>query len=253
MAALTIAGMMALAALVSVASAESSVEAAIRSKQDLRGRIEDLHELRRVRRIGIHQQIKFHQNRLQNSAGRGSVGNGRGYGEWRKRQVKAIKKLRKREHKLVVSLDKRVSALRNRRAELADWIESQPLQRCPVDGEVSFGESFGIVHHHEDYTHIHQGVDMTAATGTPIVAPFDGTAVADPSGEGGEGVLVYGVNGYVYNAHLSAYGKLGEVQSGDIIGYVGETGNASGPHNHFEWHPGDGDAVDPYDLLVEVC
>ena len=64
---------------------------------------------------------------------------------------------------------------------------------------------------------------------------------------------MYGVAGHVYNAHLSAYGKLGPVQAGDIIGYVGSTGNATAPHDHFEWHPNDGAAVDPYDLLMTVC
>jgi murein DD-endopeptidase MepM/ murein hydrolase activator NlpD len=85
------------------------------------------------------------------------------------------------------------------------------------------------------------------------VAPFDGTAVATNSELGGPSVKVYGADGYVYNAHLSAYGKLGAVETGDIIGYVGSTGDATAPHDHFEWHPGNGDAVDPYDILMTVC
>jgi murein DD-endopeptidase MepM/ murein hydrolase activator NlpD len=57
----------------------------------------------------------------------------------------------------------------------------------------------------------------------------------------------------VYNAHLSSYGELGDVQVGDVIGYVGNTGDALGPHDHFEWHPGGGTAVDPYPHLIAVC
>jgi peptidoglycan LD-endopeptidase LytH len=66
-------------------------------------------------------------------------------------------------------------------------------------------------------------------------------------------VKVYGDYGYVYNAHLSAFGTLGEVQRGDVIGYVGATGNAGGPHDHFEWHPDNGEAVDPHEYLLMVC
>ena len=44
----------------------------------------------------------------------------------------------------------------------------------------------------------------------------------------------------MYNAHLSAYGQLGPVEAGDVIGYVGATGDAGANHDHFEWHPSNG-------------
>jgi murein DD-endopeptidase MepM/ murein hydrolase activator NlpD len=78
-------------------------------------------------------------------------------------------------------------------------------------------------------------------------------AVASSSEYGGMSVKVYGPLGYVYNAHLSAYGKLGQVKAGAVVGYVGSTGDAQAPHDHFEWHPGNGPAVDPYPYLMAVC
>ena len=59
--------------------------------------------------------------------------------------------------------------------------------------------------------------------------------------------------GYVYNAHLIGLERLGWVETGDVVGYVGATGDATAPHDHLEWHPWDGDAVDPYPLLVAAC
>jgi murein DD-endopeptidase MepM/ murein hydrolase activator NlpD len=132
----------------------------------------------------------------------------------------------------------------------------RPFAVCPVDGPVAVADDFGIMVHHpknQGGDHIHQGNDMYAAMGEPIVAPFDGTAVDARNHIGGLAVKVYGEFGYVYNAHLSRYGTLGPVSKGDVIGYVGMTGNAGGPHDHFEWHPGNGAAVDPHGFLLLVC
>jgi murein DD-endopeptidase MepM/ murein hydrolase activator NlpD len=130
----------------------------------------------------------------------------------------------------------------------------RPLAMCPVDGPHAIADNFGAPRPEPGGGfHWHQGDDIMAATGTPIVAPFDGVASVSHSALGGLGVYVHGEYGYVYNAHLSRLGTLGPVQVGDVIGYVGSTGHSSGPHDHFEWHPGNGDAVDPYDFLMLVC
>ncbi|MGE5460881.1 MAG: murein hydrolase activator EnvC family protein [Solirubrobacterales bacterium] len=131
-----------------------------------------------------------------------------------------------------------------------------PFALCPVQGPHAIADAFGIWVQRSKARggdHVHQGDDISAAMGTPIVAPFDGTAVAVPNKMGGLAVKVFGKYGYVYNAHLSSYGKLGAVSKGDVIGYVGATGNAGGPHDHFEWHPGNGPAADPYAFLLQVC
>ena len=150
---------------------------------------------------------------------------------------------------------RRLRELTRRRADTDAWIRQWGiLQTCPVRGPVSIADNFGVVVRIPDVpVHIHQGNDMMAATGTPIVAPFAGTAVAAPNVMGGLAVKVYGELGYVYNAHLSAYGRLGQVRAGTVIGYVGSTGDAGGPHDHFEWHPNDGPAVDPNPYLTVSC
>jgi murein DD-endopeptidase MepM/ murein hydrolase activator NlpD len=129
-----------------------------------------------------------------------------------------------------------------------------PLYTCPLWGRGYFSSSFGA-YRPGPPAHAHAGNDIVAPYGTPILAPFDGRAEVVTSGPGGLGVKVFGADGYVYNAHLSAYGNLGDVEVGDVIGFVGNTGNAqfTVPHDHFEWHPGGGPAVDPFPYLNEVC
>ena len=136
----------------------------------------------------------------------------------------------------------------------ADRLRSLLFPYCPVDQPLEFVDDFGVISLRGGI-HIHQGVDMHAPYGTPIRAPFDGMAVTATSLPGGLAVKVFGPKGFVYNAHLSAFAKLGKVKAGEIIGYVGNSGDArfTQPHDHFEWHPGGGEAVDPYPYLVSSC
>ena len=130
----------------------------------------------------------------------------------------------------------------------------RPFAVCPLGGPHAIADNFGDLRRDpKGGSHIHQGDDIMAATGTPILAPFDGVASISHSRLGGLGVYVHGENGFVYNAHLSRIGTLGPVEAGDVIGYVGSTGHSSGPHDHFEWHPENGEAIDPYEYLMLVC
>jgi murein DD-endopeptidase MepM/ murein hydrolase activator NlpD len=107
----------------------------------------------------------------------------------------------------------------------------------------------------------HQGVDMIAARGTPAVAVEAGTiAQMSNSSLGGITLWLAGSSGdSFYYAHLDGYALgLSSGQSvgvGEVIAYVGNTGNAqyTVPHLHFEWHPGGGGAVNPYPLAAELC
>jgi murein DD-endopeptidase MepM/ murein hydrolase activator NlpD len=130
-----------------------------------------------------------------------------------------------------------------------------PFYFCPVDPPRSYIDDFGFPR----VGHTHQGNDIFAPLGTPIRAPFAGTAEESSNSLGGLSVHVYasGNADYVYNAHLSGYAGVdgAQVQPGDVIGYVGTSGNAAGtpPHDHFEYHPGGGGAISPYLYLNEVC
>jgi peptidoglycan hydrolase CwlO-like protein len=149
-------------------------------------------------------------------------------------------------------------------------IKDNPLHTCPVGNPHAFGDSFGAPRYTTSPPHPHAGEDIMAPRGTPIYATFDGTAEEDPNGLGGNAVIVRGADGYTYNAHLDSYGQLGPVKTGDVIGYVGDSGDARGgaTHDHFEWHPNvlpstlyrspygytniDG-AIDSYPYLLQVC
>jgi peptidoglycan hydrolase CwlO-like protein len=154
-------------------------------------------------------------------------------------------------------------------ASFGGQVQNGVFQTCPVGQPRAFGDDFGAPRYAGGY-HLHAGNDILAPMGTPIYAPFDGTASDASNGLGGLSVYVHGAAGYVYNAHLSQLGQLGPVRAGDVIGYVGDSGDAQGgpPHDHFEWHPNAmpaswpsssygyssiDDALNPYPLLLQVC
>lgn len=116
------------------------------------------------------------------------------------------------------------------------------LLRTPIDGArltSGYGNRF---HPILGYTVKHRGVDFGAPTGTPIMAAGDGT-VAELGWKGGYGQYVrirHTAEFATAYAHLSSYArgvKSGaRVRQGQVIGYVGSTGMATGPHLHYEVH-----------------
>lgn len=117
---------------------------------------------------------------------------------------------------------------------------------CPVRGASAYGDTWGAP---RSGGRRHQGVDMLAPTGTPLQAVIGGEVVQRDNSLGGITVSLRGDNGNrYYYAHLSAYeGPEGRVEIGQVIGYVGDTGNAHGtPHLHFEIRPQGGVPVNPY-------
>jgi peptidoglycan LD-endopeptidase LytH len=129
---------------------------------------------------------------------------------------------------------------------------SGAIQTCPVAGNTSFVDSFGWP---RPGGRTHQGIDLIAAYGTPVVAVAPGTARPASSVLGGLGVVVEHDSGgdWTFYAHLSSYGSSGHVSAGTVIGHIGSTGDTSVNHLHFEYHPNGGAAVDPYSALLAVC
>jgi murein DD-endopeptidase MepM/ murein hydrolase activator NlpD len=173
---------------------------------------------------------------------------------------------------VIQRLHRRIAALRQHRAALGVWFDTIGVfRRCPVPALSSRSDNFGVmVRLPKVPVHRHQGIDIIAPTGSPIIAPFDGVAHSGVGVLGGNTVVVQGALGWVYNAHLSSFSERsnGPVHAGDVIGYVGATGDAQGSHDHFEFHPSHipsnwpaspfgyaviGTAIDPNLLLDAVC
>jgi murein DD-endopeptidase MepM/ murein hydrolase activator NlpD len=148
------------------------------------------------------------------------------------------------------------AAARRARAEAeARQVGGGPLVACPVGKPHAFWDDFGDP---RPGGRSHQGIDMLADYGTPVYAAQSGRFQEEYNDLGGISALVYADSGdYTYYAHLQGYAGVGSgahVPAGTHIGYVGDTGNATGtPHLHFEYHPGGGAAANPYGMLVAVC
>ena len=128
----------------------------------------------------------------------------------------------------------------------------------PVGGPHSYSDTFGAPRMFgTSYAHLHQGTDIFAAHGTPLLACERGVLIKIGSDTlGGTKLWLVGASGTrYYYAHLSAFAEgVTEgmvVKAGDVVGFVGNTGNAATTpaHLHFEVHPNGGAAVNPYPLL----
>jgi murein DD-endopeptidase MepM/ murein hydrolase activator NlpD len=146
---------------------------------------------------------------------------------------------------------------KRRRNALPTASETAP-HRFPVAGPFDWGGAdarFGA----KRKGHRHQGQDLAAAAGTPVVAPFRGvvTAVQYQAKRAGHYVVVHGDDyDYVFMHLRSGSIVVSEgqrVRTGQQLGEVGTSGGSTGPHLHFElwlgpWYAG-GHAIDPLPLL----
>ncbi|MGL5808977.1 MAG: M23 family metallopeptidase [Nocardioides sp.] len=112
----------------------------------------------------------------------------------------------------------------------------------------SFGQSSGL------WSNRHTGLDFNTDSGVAIVAVANGTITSTGSdgAYGNKTVLTLDDGTEIWFCHQSAFAASeGDVvRAGELIGYVGSTGNTTGSHLHLEVRPGGGDPVDPFAALV---
>ena len=114
------------------------------------------------------------------------------------------------------------------------------ILKTPLDG-ARISSNFGMRKHPiSGFNKMHKGVDFAAPTGTPIYAGGNGIVeYVGRNGGYGKYIRIRHNNGYkTAYAHLSNYkkgiSKGVRVNQGEVIGYVGSTGNSTGPHLHYE-------------------
>ena len=129
---------------------------------------------------------------------------------------------------------------------------------CPVKGPFAFTNDWG---NPRSGFRFHLGNDLFAARGTKLVAVANGVARQTFNRKGGSSVWLDADHGVsYYYAHLDRYegefpGGERRVRKGQVLGYVGNSGNAAGgpTHVHFQVHPGGAGAVNPYSIVLFAC
>ena len=148
-----------------------------------------------------------------------------------------------------LDLKERQEAERERKAKEAARKEAmRPKYVLPVkDHSLSahYGQA-GV-----NWMSVHTGIDFPVSYGTPVMAATDGTVSTKHDMSYGNMAVVTAKDGTeTWYCHLSSNKiRSGTVKAGDTIAYSGNSGNSTGPHLHFEVHPGGGSAIDPMPWL----
>jgi murein DD-endopeptidase MepM/ murein hydrolase activator NlpD len=122
---------------------------------------------------------------------------------------------------------------------------------CPIPSGSEFVDSWGAG---RSGGRRHEGVDMIADRNTPVGAVQSGDVSFKQNRLGGNAAWLKSPSGNTfYYAHFDRFeGESRFVLQGEVIGYVGSTGNAKGPHLHFETHFG-GTVGNPYAATYAAC
>jgi hypothetical protein len=129
------------------------------------------------------------------------------------------------------------------------------MGQFPVGGPARYSDDW-LDPRNTPCPHLHMGTDIFAARGTPVRAPADGVVRFSTEAVGGLSAYVRGSDGTIYYmTHLDRFptdiASGARVARGQTVGFVGNTGNASGGahHVHFQLHPGGGAPVNPKPFL----
>lgn len=126
------------------------------------------------------------------------------------------------------------------------------MGRFPVGGVAEYRDDW-LAPRSTPCFRLHKGTDVFAARGTPVRAPAAGTLRFSEEPVGGKTAYVTEADGtYYYMAHMDSFAALppgNRVSVGQVVGFVGDSGNASGTHVHFQVHPRGGAPVNPKPLL----
>ena len=126
------------------------------------------------------------------------------------------------------------------------------MGRFPVGGVAEYSDDW-LAARTTPCFHLHKGTDVFAARGTPVRAPADGVLRLSEEPVGGRSAYVTESDGtYYYMAHLDSFARLASgsrVSVGQVVGFVGDSGNATGTHVHLQVHPRGGAPVNPKPLL----
>lgn len=159
----------------------------------------------------------------------------------------------------VRSLNLKAESIESNLGSLLNFFESDSLRLAstpsimPAAGWIS--SPFG--HRNDPFTGawtMHYGMDISTNVGNPIMATADGIVIKVQTDKYlGKNVTISHGNGFttVYG-HMSQFAvKPGQkVKRRDVIGYIGQTGKAAGPHVHYEvWR--DGKRLNPYSYILE--
>lgn len=158
---------------------------------------------------------------------------------------KAHRKLIRLMHQSLDNLDNEILSQTRKKSELYDFLEERKsLFACtpsiwPAKGWVTshFGNRISPFTNQEEF---HSGMDISARSGTPVIAPADGIvdSIGSAYGFGKTIIIKHGYGHQTKYAHLSKYlVKKGDlIKRGQEIALIGTSGRTTGPHLHYEVH-----------------